>query len=82
VLGIGFKDNVKARFLRADGSYRRAEPRKGEKKRRSQMEFIALASADEPARSVNGRGKYPRVTLLSRPESAGPRPRKTRLKKS
>jgi len=82
ILAVTLADNVKARFLRADGTYRKSEPGRGEKRRRSQTEFIALAMADEPLRLVNGRGKYPRITLLTRPETAGARPRKTRLKTS
>ncbi|MDD5140200.1 MAG: polyphosphate kinase 1 [Verrucomicrobiales bacterium] len=82
ILAVTLADNVKARFLRADGSYHRPPPGRGEKKRRSQAEFIALASPDEPVRPVNGRAKYPRVTLLSRPEAAVMRPRKIRLLKS
>jgi polyphosphate kinase len=82
ILTVTLADNVKARFLRSDGTYHRATPGRGEKLRRSQAEFIALASSEEPARSVNGRGKYPRVALLSRPEAAGPRRPKTRLQKS
>jgi polyphosphate kinase len=82
ILAVTLADNVKARFLRSDGTYHRATPGRGEKLRRSQAEFIALASADEPARSVNGRGKYPRVALLSRPEAAGTRRPKTRRQKS
>jgi polyphosphate kinase len=82
ILAVTLADNVKARFLRADGTYHRAGQGRGEKPRRSQTEFIALASADQPARSVNGRGKYPRVTLLARPESVKVRPRKNRPLKS
>jgi polyphosphate kinase len=81
ILAVTLADNVKAHFLRSDGAYQRARPGRGEKVRRSQTEFITLASADEPLRPVNGRAKYPRVTLLARPENAV-HPRKARLQKS
>jgi polyphosphate kinase len=81
ILAVTLADNVKARFLRSDGTYHRAAPGRGEKLRRSQAEFIALATAEDPVRSVNGRTKYPRVALRSRTEAAA-RPRKTKLPKS
>jgi polyphosphate kinase len=82
ILAVTLADNVKARFLRADGTYHRATPARGEKLRRSQTEFMALAAPEERARSVNGRTKYPRVTLLTRPEATAGRSRKSRLQKS
>jgi len=82
ILAVTLADNVKARFLRADGTYQRVKVGRGEKMRRSQTEFITLAAPDEPARSVNGRAKYPRVTLLARPEVVTVRPRKSKLQKS
>jgi polyphosphate kinase len=78
ILAVTLADNVKTRFLRADGTYRRTEPGRGMQARRSQTEFMALALADEPVRSVNGRAKYPRVTLLARPEQSTGRPRKAK----
>ena len=81
ILAVTLADNVKARFLRADGTYRRTEPHNGEKKRRSQTEFIALATAEEPRPAVKTGAKYPRVTLLPRPEAAA-RPQTTAMKKS
>jgi len=78
ILAVTLADNVKARFLRADGTYQRVKVGRGEKLRRSQTEFIALAAPEEPARSVNGRTKYPRVTLLARPEVVAVRPRKSK----
>ncbi len=81
ILGVTLTDNVKARFLRADGTYRRAELHNGEKKHRSQTEFMGLAMAEEPRLRGKTGAKYPRVKLLPRPETAE-HPRKTRLQKA
>jgi polyphosphate kinase len=78
ILAVTLADNVKARFLRADGTYRRAETLNGDRKWRSQTEFIALAAAAEPHLAAKTGAKYPRVKLLSRPETVA-HPRKTRL---
>jgi polyphosphate kinase len=69
ILAVTLADNVKARFLRADGSYQRAVLAKGEKPRRSQVEFLKLATADETRGSASAKNgaKYPRVTLLPSP---------------
>jgi len=68
ILALPLADNAKARLLAADGSYRRAPVRKGEKERRSQAELIALARNDgtlrRPARRPH---KYPQVQLAPRP---------------
>ena len=82
ILAVTLADNVKARFLHANGAYRCDKRNKGEPLRRSQTEFTAQALADEAARSVNGRTKYPRVTLLARPETTAGRPRKNQREKS
>jgi polyphosphate kinase len=82
ILAVTLADNVKARFLRADGTYRRTESRNGEKKRRSQTEFIALATAEEPHLVAKTGAKYPRVKLLSRPEAVAAHPRKNKSPKS
>jgi polyphosphate kinase len=82
ILAVTLADNVKARFLRSDGTYHRATPGRSEKKRRSQAEFIALAAPEEPARAINGRAKYPRVTLSPRPELASVRSRKSSVTKT
>ncbi len=81
ILAVTLADNVKARFLRADGTYRRAELHNGDKRRRSQTEFIALATAAEPTVANKAGAKYPRVALSPRPEMAASRPRKNRLQK-
>jgi polyphosphate kinase len=45
ILGISLADNVKARELLADGSYRRVVPAEGEPRVRSQHRFMELAEA-------------------------------------
>jgi hypothetical protein len=82
ILAVTLSDNVKARFLRADGTYRGTEPRNGERKRRSQTEFIALATASEPHVVAKTGAKYPRVKLLSRPKTVAAHPHKNRLQES
>ena len=82
ILTVTLADNVKARFMRSDGTYRRTEPRNGEKKRRSQTEFIALATAEEPRLTAKSGAKYPRVKLLSRPKTVAAHPHKSRLQES
>jgi len=81
ILGVTLADNVKARFLRADGTYRRAELHNGDKKHRSQTEFIELATTEEPRLRGKAGAKYPRVKLQPRPGITA-QPRKTRLQKS
>ena len=81
ILAVTLADNVKARFLCADGTYRRAELHNGERKHRSQAEFIELAAAPAPHRAAKSGAKYPRVALLPRPEIAPARRRKPRLQK-
>ncbi len=68
VLAISLADNVKARFLQPDGSYRRSAPPDG-KARRSQFEFIALAAGadDAPRKRVAVRTRYPKVKLAPSP---------------
>jgi polyphosphate kinase len=67
ILGVSLADNTKARLLLADGSYQRAGQYKNERKRRSQTEFIALATAPEAVSAAKSSAKYPRVTLLPPP---------------
>jgi len=82
ILAVTLADNVKARFLRSDGSYRRAETGKSTKLRRSQEEFIRLATAPEPRRAAKTGAKYPRVALLPSPHAGAAGPRKARLQKA
>jgi polyphosphate kinase len=69
ILGVSLADNVKARFLEADGSYRRAKPARDEKPRRSQFEFMALAQPDEDVNNkpVDGPPHFPQVKLAASP---------------
>jgi polyphosphate kinase len=69
ILAITLADNVKARILRADGTYGRALPAKDERPRRSQSEFIRLAAANGPRQdeSPKGRAKDMRVRLAASP---------------
>ena len=79
ILGVTLADNVKARLLLADGTYRRAKAFNGEKRRRSQMEFIARATAPEAPLAAKTGAKYPKVTLLPPPARSSARPRKAKL---
>jgi len=69
LLDLPLADTVKARFLQADGSWRRAVLRRGTVPRRSQMEFIALTgSAEQLARQTGKReSNYPAVKLRAKP---------------
>ncbi len=69
ILQIPLADNVKARILQADGTYRRFTPGRGEPAQRSQLEFIALASGAKPgpAQPAGNRSTYPRVKLAASP---------------
>jgi polyphosphate kinase len=80
ILAVTLADNVKARFLRADGTYLSNKPGNGDRARRSQTEFIALATAEEPRLKSKPGEKYPRVALSPTP-AASPRPHRSRLQK-
>ena len=69
VLAISLADNCKARFLHADGLYRRVAPVPGGEPSRSQFQFMALAQPEEnaPRKPVDGKARYPRVRLASSP---------------
>ncbi len=64
ILGTTLADNTKARRLGADGIYRRAEIAAGATPRRSQRDFIALATPKAAAKTAE---KYPRVEVAPRP---------------
>jgi polyphosphate kinase len=64
ILNLSLADNTKARILGADGVYRLAKPRAGEKPRRSQREFMQLAT---PKPREKAEAKYPQVTLVPSP---------------
>jgi polyphosphate kinase len=74
LLAVPLADNIRARLLRQDGTYRRAAPGQGEKPRRSQFEFIALANNGHGPASKAGRARsrYPEVKLARRPFSKQP----------
>ena len=59
ILAVYLRDNVKARFMQADGSYVHAAPAEGEEPLDSQAWFIEHASgrAGSPAQSDRRRGK-------------------------
>jgi polyphosphate kinase len=76
VLAISLADNTKARLLRADGSYIRQSPQRGQKARRSQAEFIALATGAETPRRTRGgasKSRYPKVKLAPSPFARQPK---------
>jgi polyphosphate kinase len=72
VLAVSLADNSKARFLQADGSYRRVAPAGDGKRNRSQFEFIALASpgTEMVRKPVDGKARYPQVRLAPSPFAA------------
>jgi len=73
LLAISLRDNLKARFLQADGSYRCAAPVKGSQSRRSQWEFVARAVGEEdtPSRRAASKPRHPQVKLAPRPAALG-----------
>ena len=62
-------DNVKARFLQPDGTYRRVQPRRGQAPRRSQFEFISLGVDEQKAGpdAIDGKTRFPQVKLAASP---------------
>jgi polyphosphate kinase len=72
VLAGSLADNMKARLLQPDGKYRRTRPARGEKLRRSQTEFMALANGAEQTQTKRAprKSRYPQVKLASRPAFA------------
>jgi polyphosphate kinase len=70
VLGLCLADNVKARLLQPDGTYRRDAPARGQRAVRSQAEFMQLATRPATARKGRLRTRYPRVALASKPRLA------------
>ena len=69
ILGIPLADNKKARLLQGDGSYRRATAARGDKPRRSQVEFIKLAEAERrlEAKPVDGKRRFSQVSVARSP---------------
>ena len=70
ILPVLLGDNVKARILRPDGSYTFPAPKRTGPARRSQSEFIALASGSKPVRrSTAKKPDYPEMKLRPNPIS-------------
>lgn len=71
ILATPLADNVKARVLFGDGTYQRATRSDRGPARRSQTEFMALATTDPKVRgaSPKSRARYPRVELAHPPYS-------------
>jgi polyphosphate kinase len=69
ILAVSLADNVKARFLAGDGTYRAAKLLNGENPRRSQVEFMELAavSPGRTRKSRSARAEFPEVKLAKRP---------------
>ena len=69
ILAVSFQDNVKARFLQADGSYRRIKPASHQPAIRSQFAFIKRAAAEVPEanKTIGGNPKYPRMKVATSP---------------
>jgi len=64
-------DNVKARFLHADGTYTRPAIKRGSPLHRSQSEFVKVAAGSvDPVASKKSKSVYPRMKLASRPRAA------------
>ncbi|MCX6904665.1 MAG: RNA degradosome polyphosphate kinase, partial [Verrucomicrobia bacterium] len=72
VMAVSLADNVKARLLQKDGSYRLATRPEAAPVHRSQLEFIELARAAHGERATPKEGKtgYPRVKLAHNPHRA------------
>lgn len=70
ILGVSFADTVKARFLRPDGACVIPPVNDGDKPRRSQFDFIALAQQALAGAATSRPGtaqKYPKVKLAKSP---------------
>ncbi len=69
ILAVTLADNVKARFLGADGAYQKPALLNGAKAQRSQRDFIALAADGErrPVGSKKNGAKYPKVRVIESP---------------
>jgi polyphosphate kinase len=69
MLAVPLADNTKARVLLPSGEYRRLQPAQGERPRRSQVEFMARALAEEngQAKPAGRKRAYPHVKLAASP---------------
>ena len=72
ILAVSLADTARARFLGPDGVYHRKPAETGAPARRSQTEFIALATTEEPrpGAAPQGRGKHLQVKLAPSPFGA------------
>jgi polyphosphate kinase len=75
LLETALRDNVKARFLSANGSWTRKRPGRGAALHRSQIEFIKSSASPFPSRTAaaNGKAQFQRVKLAPNPFSAIPK---------
>ena len=71
LLALALADNVKARVMKADGSYVRPALKRGEKTHRSQAEFIELTLTGQLPQNKTSKSKYPKVKLVPRPKLKG-----------
>jgi polyphosphate kinase len=69
ILAISLADNVKARVLQPDASYRRARIPRGGKPRRSQGEFIAAALSEDVSQNgpMKRKTRFPQVKVARSP---------------
>jgi len=65
ILAITMADNTRARMLLSDGAYEMVT--KQGKARRSQFEFITLATGPENGSGKSAKSKFPRVKVAERP---------------
>jgi polyphosphate kinase len=71
LLALALQDNVKARIMKADGTYHRPQLKRGEKTHRSQAEFIERTVAAQLPHNGATKTKYAKVKLAPRPKLKG-----------
>jgi polyphosphate kinase len=67
ILALSLGDNVKARVLQADGTYKKLTPKRGSIPRRSQREFMDLVTSDDQNSAKKRRRIYPLMKLSPAP---------------
>jgi polyphosphate kinase len=67
LLALPLADNVKARLLRADGTYHLPRLRKEQTPVRSQTEFMARSRPERTGGTQSGKSGFPRVKLAPKP---------------
>jgi hypothetical protein len=72
VLAISLADTARARLLDPDGNYHRQTTATDGQSRRSQAEFITLATSSDAAHrhAGNGKSRFPKVKLVPPPFEA------------